>query len=90
MKTPNFRQAIKQTSLFILTIMVLNVIWKLIFNFHYIVELKNELLDNDHKGLIILVFLCTALFIWIMATLIFGSLYYFFKKFTYKNNSADE
>lgn len=89
-KKPVFSETIKKTSLFILGLMALNILRKLIFNFDDFVELKNQFLESDQKGLIALTLLATMILGWIIISLIAGSIYFFFQKRRFKKTNKKE
>lgn len=89
-KKPVFSETIKKTSLFILGLMVLNILRKLIFKFDDFVELKNQFLESDQKGLIALTLLATMILGWIVISLIAGSLYFFIKTMKYNKSNKDK
>ena len=75
-KKPNFIRSIKQTSLFILGLMVLNVLIKLLFNQSDFQDLKKDFLALDNRVLGIFIFLLVIIVGWIIVSLIIGSIYY--------------
>ena len=83
-KKPNFIRSIKQTSLFILGLMVLNVLIKLLFNQSDFQDLKKDFLALDNRVLGIFVFLLVIIVGWIIVSLIIGSIYYVIQTIKYK------
>lgn len=83
-KKPNFIRSIKQTSLFILGLMVLNVLIKLLFNQSYFQDLKKDFLALDNRVLGIFIFLLVIIVGWIIVSLIIGSIYYVIQTIKYK------
>ncbi|MDN6542081.1 MAG: hypothetical protein L0K68_12665, partial [Tetragenococcus koreensis] len=68
-KKPNFIRSIKQTSLFILGLMVLNVLIKLLFNQSDFQDLKKDFLALDNRVLGIFIFLLVIIVGWIIVSL---------------------
>lgn len=83
-KKPNFIRSIKQTSLFILGLMVLNVLIKLLFNQSDFQDLKKAFLALDNRVLGIFIFLLVIIVGWIIVSLIIGSIYYVIQTIKYK------
>lgn len=83
-KKPNFIRSIKQTSLFILGLMVLNVFIKLLFNQSDFQDLKKDFLALDNRVLGIFIFLLVIIVGWIIVSLIIGSIYYVIQTIKYK------
>ena len=83
-KKPNFIRSIKQTSLFILGLMVLNVLIKLLFNQSDFQDLKKDFLALDNRVLGIFIFLLVIIVGWIIVSLIIGSIYYVIQTIKYK------
>ncbi|MCT0061725.1 hypothetical protein V6S65_13095 [Lactococcus lactis] len=83
-KKPNFIRSIKQTSLFILGLMVLNVLIKLLFNQSDFQALKKDFLALDNRVLGIFIFLLVIIVGWIIVSLIIGSIYYVIQTIKYK------
>ena len=83
-KKPNFIRSIKQTSLFILGLMVLNVLIKLLFNLIDFQDLKNDFLAFDNRVLGIFIFLLVIIVGWIIVSLIIGCIYYVIQTIKYK------
>lgn len=83
-KKPNFIRSIKQTSLFILGLMVLNVLIKLLFNQSDFQDLKKDFLALDNRVLGIFIFLIVIIVGWIIVSLIIGSIYYVIQTIKYK------
>ena len=83
-KKPNFIRSIKQTSLFILGLMVLNVLIKLLFNQSDFQDLKKDFLALDNRVLGIVIFLLVIIVGWIIVSLIIGSIYYVIQTIKYK------
>ena len=83
-KKPNFIRSIKQTSLFILGLMVLNVLIKLLFNQSDFQDLKKDFLALDNRVLGIFIFLLVVIVGWIIVSLIIGSIYYVIQTIKYK------
>ncbi|ANJ15411.1 hypothetical protein ACE5SX_13185 [Lactiplantibacillus plantarum] len=83
-KKPNFIRSIKQTSLFILGLMVLNVLIKLLFNQSAFQDLKKAFLALDNRVLGIFIFLLVIIVGWIIVSLIIGSIYYVIQTIKYK------
>ena len=83
-KKPNFIRSIKQTSLFILGLMVLNVLIKLLFNQSDFQDLKKDFLALDNRVLGIFIFLLVIIVGWIIVSLIIGSIYYVIPTIKYK------
>lgn len=87
-KKPNFIRSIKQTSLFILGLMVLNVLIKLLFNQSDFQALKKDFLALDNRVLGIFIFLLVIIVGWIIVSLIIGSIYYVIQKIKYKKRGC--
>ena len=83
-KKPNFIRSIKQTSFFILGLMVLNVLIKLLFNQSDFQDLKKDFLALDNRVLGIFIFLLVIIVGWIIVSLIIGSIYYVIQTIKYK------
>lgn len=83
-KKPNFIRSVKQTSLFILGLMVLNVLIKLLFNQSDFQALKKDFLALDNRVLGIFIFLLVIIVGWIIVSLIIGSIYYVIQTIKYK------
>ena len=83
-KKPNFIRSIKQTSLFILGLMVLNVLITLLFNQSDFQDLKKDFLALDNRVLGIFIFLLVIIVGWIIVSLIIGSIYYVIQTIKYK------
>ena len=83
-KKPNFIRSIKQTSLFILGLMGLNVLIKLLFNQSDFQDLKKDFLALDNRVLGIFIFLLVIIVGWIIVSLIIGSIYYVIQTIKYK------
>ena len=83
-KKPNFIRSIKQTSLFILGLMVLNLLIKLLFNQSDFQDLKKDFLALDNRVLGIFIFLLVIIVGWIIVSLIIGSIYYVIQTIKYK------
>lgn len=83
-KKPNFIRSIKQTSPFILGLMVLNVLIKLLFNQSDFQDLKKVFLALDNRVLGIFIFLLVIIVGWIIVSLIIGSIYYVIQTIKYK------
>lgn len=81
---PNFTKCIKQTSFFLLGLMILNVLRKLIFNQGDFQDLKSSFLVLENQALGIFIFLITLILGWIILSIIIGSVYYFIQKIKYE------
>lgn len=84
---PNLIRCIKQTGIFLVVFMLLNVLRKLLFNQSDFNDLKESFLAVNHKAYSILLVILILLVGWILVSIIFGSIYYVIKTIYYKKTS---
>jgi len=89
-KKPAFSETIKKASLSVLGLMALNILRKLFFECDSLVELKNQFIESNQKLLIIFTFLITIILVWIIVSLIAGSIYFLIQSLKYNKTKKNE
>jgi len=89
-KKPAFSETIKKASLSVLGLMALNILRKLFFECDSLVELKNQFIESNQKLLIIFTFLITIILVWIIVSLIAGSIYFLIQSPKYNKTKKNE
>ncbi|MGL4338295.1 MAG: hypothetical protein ACRCST_15535 [Turicibacter sp.] len=75
-----FKKSLKDSSLVAATLLVLRMIHKLLFNYAEMRNHFHQLFSTDNLVLAISVSISTVIFIWIIISLIFGIVYYTYRK----------
>lgn len=81
---PNLVRCIKQTGIFLLVLMLINVLRKILFNQSDFQDLKKGFLALDNRVLGIFIFLLVIIVGWLIVSLIIGSIYYVIQTIKYK------
>ncbi|MGX7048519.1 hypothetical protein RU86_GL000566 [Lactococcus piscium] len=84
---PKLSRSIKTTALVILSFMAVRVIRKIFWGKSDFLALKDQLLKSDDKVWMIAMIIATFLVIWVVSSLIFGSIYYLLQRMKFNKSS---
>lgn len=79
----SFGRCLKRSTIVVTIWMVLRILYKVIFKFGAVIELKNQVVAADQKSLVLVSLLGTIIAIWAIISLLGGIGYYIYTKFKY-------
>ncbi|WP_057880853.1 hypothetical protein [Companilactobacillus kimchiensis] len=75
-----YRNSFKKAAILTLAVMILNILRKLIFQIGEVKKLQQGFLTSPQQPMIIGIVLLTAVVLWLVISLILGTIYYLYKR----------